>query len=262
MPEHTGSLSGTVALVTGASSGIGHATALALASAGASVAVLARRADRLDELVARIVTDGGEAAAFPADVTDAAAVAAAVEDVVERFGRLDVVVNNAGVMPVGLFAGDGAGNGAGSDWDRAVDVNLRGMLAVTQAAIPHLVKAAEREPRRVADIVNISSTAGRVARPGSAVYSLTKFGIGAFTESLRQELQPSRVRVAVVEPGMTDTELANSLRGSLMAAIQAQSEGVEPLDPADVGDAVVYVVTRSRRVAVNEVLVRAAAQTW
>ncbi|NUP46596.1 MAG: SDR family NAD(P)-dependent oxidoreductase [Catenulispora sp.] len=258
MPDHTGSLSGTVALVTGASSGIGHATALALASAGASVAVLARRADRLDELAARIVAGGGEAAAFPADVADAAAVAAAVEGVVERFGRLDIVVNNAGVMPVGLFAGEGAGG----DWDRALDVNLRGMLAVTQAAIPHLVRAAAQEPRRVADIVNISSTAGRVARPGSAVYSLTKFGIGAFTESLRQELQPSRVRVAVVEPGMTDTELANSLRGSLLTAIQAQSEGVEPLDPADVGDAVVYVVTRSRRVAVNELLVRAAAQTW
>ncbi len=254
MPEN---LSGTVALVTGASSGIGHATAAALSAAGASVALVARRRDRLDALAAEITAAGGTAVAFDADVTSQDEANKTVDAVVERFGRLDTVVNNAGVMLVGPFADAPEG-----EWDRMIDVNVRGVLYITRAALPHLIKAAEDGPRRVADVVTISSTAGRVARPGTVVYNVTKFGVVAFSEALRQELQPKRVRVSVIEPGTVDTELASHTREELRTTIQAQADSIEALEPSDIADAVSYIVAAPRRVAVNEMLVRAAAQTW
>jgi len=139
---------------------------------------------------------------------------------------------------------------------------VTGSLSVTHAALPHLVRAAENGPRRVADIVTVSSTAGRVARGGAAVYALTKFGIAAFSESLRQELIPRRVRVSVVEPGTVDTELASHVRDDIRAAVQSQVEAIEPLRPEDIADSIVQIITRDRRVAVNEVLIRAAEQSW
>jgi len=250
-------LNGTVALITGASSGIGHATAIALAEAGASVALVARRRDRLDQLADEIEASGGNAAAFDADVTSQKSANDVVEAVAGHFGRLDTVVNNAGVMLVGPFADAPEG-----EWDRMIDVNVRGVLHITRAALPHLIKAAEDAPRQVADVVTISSTAGRVARAGTVVYNATKFGVVAFTEALRQELQPKRVRVSVVEPGTVRTELASHTREELREAVQAQTESIETLDPADIANAVTYIVTQPRRVAVNEMLVRAAAQTW
>jgi NADP-dependent 3-hydroxy acid dehydrogenase YdfG len=250
-------LSGTVALVTGASSGIGRATAIALSNAGASVALVARRLDRLEQLRAEITDSGGDAAAFEADITSQDAANATVAAIVERFGRLDTVVNNAGVMLVGPFA-----DAPDGEWDRMIDVNVRGVLYITRAALPHLVKAADEGPRRVADVVTISSTAGRVARPGTVVYNVTKFGVVAFSEALRQELQSKRVRVSVVEPGTVNTELASHTRDELRATIQAQADSIESLEPADIAGAVSYIVTQPRRVAVNEMLVRASAQTW
>jgi NADP-dependent 3-hydroxy acid dehydrogenase YdfG len=172
----TATLTGTAALVTGASSGIGAATARALAAHGAAVAVVARRADRLDELKADIESTGGTALAVPADVTDAEQVAAAVSRAIGELGRLDTVVNNAGLMRMGPAA-----EAPLQDWDDLVRVNVQGVLYVTRAALPHLVDAAADSPRGVADIVTISSTAGWVARPGTAVYSLTKFGVNAFS---------------------------------------------------------------------------------
>ena len=148
------------------------------------------------------------------------------------------------------------------EWERMLAVNVEGLLHVTRAAIPHLVRAARESSRQVADLVTISSTAGRVARPGTAVYSLTKFGVGAFSESLRQELQPRRVRVGVVEPGTVDTELSSHLRDGVREAVASQLEGMEMLRPEDIADAVAYMVTRDRRVAVNEMLVRAGEQAW
>jgi NADP-dependent 3-hydroxy acid dehydrogenase YdfG len=136
------------------------------------------------------------------------------------------------------------------------------LLHLTHAALPHLVRAAADSPRRVADLVSISSTAGRVARPGSTVYNLTKFGLTGFTEALRQELLGQRVRVSVVEPGTVDTELVTHLRDDIAAAARRQTAAIEPLSPDDIADAVAYIVTRDRRVAVNEMLVRAAEQTW
>jgi NADP-dependent 3-hydroxy acid dehydrogenase YdfG len=250
-------LRGTVALVTGASSGIGAATALALARHGAAVALLARRKDRLDAVAASIDEQGGMALALEADVTSEHQAGEAIERTINTLGRLDTVVNNAGVMLLGP-----ALDSSTEDWQRMLDLNVAGALYVTHAALPHLVRAAKDSPRRVADVVNISSTAGRVARPGASVYALTKFGIAGFSESLRQELIQQRVRVSVVEPGTVATELVTHLRQDVREAAQSQTESIETLQPEDIADAVTYIVTRDRRVAVNEMLVRAAEQTW
>ena len=252
-----GLLNGTVALVTGASSGIGAATARTLAADGARVAVLARRVDRLTTLEKELRAQGTTVLVLEADVSDPHQAQAAIERTVAQFGRLDTLVNNAGVMYIGPVA-----DAPAEEWERMLAVNVNGLLHMTRAALPHLVRAAQDSPRQVADLVTISSTAGRVARPGAAVYSLTKFGVTAFSESLRQELQPKRVRVGVVEPGTVDTELASHQRDGVREAIAKQVEGMEMLRPQDIADAVSYIVTRERRVAVNELLVRAADQTW
>ncbi|GAB7071845.1 SDR family NAD(P)-dependent oxidoreductase [Mycolicibacterium hodleri] len=250
-------LDNTVALVTGASSGIGEATAIALAAEGATVALLARRKDRLDDLTARIEAAGGTALAVEADVSDQSRAAAAVERVVDRLGRLDTLVNNAGLMLIGPAA-----DADPADWDTMLSVNVAGVLYMTRAALPHLIAAAADSPRGVADVVNISSTAGRVARPGTAVYSLTKFGVGAFSEAVRQEVLGQRVRVGLVEPGTVQTEITDNLSVADREAIEQRSPGMVKLEPGDIADAVTYMVTRDRRVAVNEILVRAAEQTW
>jgi NADP-dependent 3-hydroxy acid dehydrogenase YdfG len=250
-------LGGTVALVTGASSGIGAATAKALAAEGAAVALLARRVDRLDELKADIESSGGTALAVPADVTNAEQVAAAVQRVVGELGRLDTVVNNAGLMRMAPAA-----EAPLQDWDDLVRVNVQGVLYVTRAAVPHLIDAAADSPRGVADLVTISSTAGWVARPGTAVYSLTKFGVNAFSEGIRQELLGKRVRVGVVGPGTVDTEISSHLSPESRKAFDRQTADMVKLAPEDIADAVLYIVTRDRRVAVNHMLVRAAEQTW
>lgn len=250
-------LTGTVALVTGASSGIGAAAARSLASEGAAVAVVARRRDRLEVLADGIRSGNGTVLVVPADVSDEAQAQAAVERVVSELGRLDTVVNNAGLMLVGPVL-----DAPTAEWAQMLAVNVQGLLHVTHAALPHLVRAAQDSPRQVADLVTISSTAGRVARPGTAVYNLTKFGVNAFSEALRQEVSGRRVRVSVIEPGTVDTELASHIRDGVRESVQRQTVGIEMLLPEDIADAIRYVVTRHRRVAVNEILVRASEQTW
>ena len=247
----------TVALVTGSSSGMGSATARRLAADGAAVALVARRRDRLDDLAATNRSAGGRALVLQADVTDKGQAGDAVERTVSELGRLDTVVNNAGIMLLGP-----ALDAPTEEWDRMVALNVQGLLYVTHAALPHLVQAAQDGPRHVADLVSISSTAGRLARPGGGVYSLTKSGIIAFAESLRQELIKQRVRVSVVEPGTIGTELVSHLREGVRQAARSQMESIEAMRPEDIADAVSYIVTRDRRVAVNEILVRAAGQTW
>ncbi len=182
-------LDGTVALVTGASSGIGEATALALAAHGATVAIAARRKDRLDALATTIRDDGGQALVVEADITSQPEAERTVETTASELGRLDILVNNAGMMLLGPIE-----NAPLQEWDQMIDINVRGLLYCAHAAIPHLLHAAEDGPRQVSDMVNISSVAGRVARRGSGVYNLTKHGVGAFSESLRQELATRRRR--------------------------------------------------------------------
>ncbi|WP_444829492.1 SDR family NAD(P)-dependent oxidoreductase [Actinokineospora sp.] len=243
--------------MTGASSGIGAATAVELAGRGAAVALLARRQDRLAAVAERIRAGGGTAEIVELDVTDADVVAAAVETVVRRLGRLDTVVNNAGVMLLGGFE-----SAPPQEWERMVSVNLTGLLHVTRAALPYLNKAAEQPPRQVADIVNISSMAGRKAFPSGGVYNATKFAVGAFSESLRQEVTSRHIRVSVVEPGVVATELASHNRPEVQAALSGQFADLETLRPEDVADLIGYVVTCPRHVAINEVLLRPTAQVF
>ncbi len=249
-------LAGTVALVTGASSGIGEATARRLAAEGAAVAIAARRFDRLEALAREIEGAGGRALAIESDVTDRARAEALVERTVAGLGRLDTVVNNAGVMLLGP-----AEDADVEEWERMVDLNVKGLLYVAKAALPHLIAAAEREPRRVTDLINISSVAGRRARSDSAVYNLTKHGVGAFSEALRQEVTQRHVRVSLVEPGAVSTELAGHNRPEVQEAMKGRFADMERLEADDIADAISYIVTRPRHVAINEILVRPTEQT-
>ena len=248
-------LDGTVALVTGASSGIGEASAKALAKQGAAVAVVARRGDRLQDLAKEIEGDGGKALVIEADITAQDQATSVVEQTVSELGRLDTVFNNAGVMLLGP-----AEDAPVEEWDRMVDTNIKGLLYVAHAALPHLFKAADDSPRKVADLINTSSVAGRRANSGSGVYNLTKFGVGAFSEALRQEVTGRHVRVSLVEPGAVATELQSHLRDEIREQAASRFEDMEILQSEDIADAVVYIVTRPRHVAVNEVLIRPTEQ--
>jgi NADP-dependent 3-hydroxy acid dehydrogenase YdfG len=248
-------LDGTSALVTGASSGIGEATAVQLAAEGAAVALVARRADRLNALAQRISVTGGRAHVIEADVTVQAAAEDAVRSAVESLGRLDVVVNNAGVMLLGP-----AVDAPLDEWRRMIDLNLSALLHVTHASLPHLLAAADQAPRQVADIVNVSSVAGRVARSGSAVYNATKWGVNAFSEALRQEVTARHVRVGLIEPGAVATELASHNRPEVLESIRARFGSIERLDSEDVARAIVFMVTQPRHSAVNEILIRPTEQ--
>ena len=244
----TPKLAGTAALVTGASSGIGAATARRLAQDGACVALVARRRDRLQALAADIENAGGTALAVEADITDRTQAEAAVQQAAGQFGRLDILVNNAGLMLLGPVLGADPG-----EWDRMIAINVQGLLYTTRAALPHLLQAAEQGPRRVADIVSISSIAGRVAWNGYGVYSLTKFGVNGFTEALRKEVTRRHVRVGVLEPGGVATELASQNNDDVRTAMTDPFyEQTEVLAPDDIADGVAYMVTRPRHASVGE----------
>ncbi len=241
-----------MALVTGASSGIGEATAVALAAKGATVSIAARRRDRLEQVAERI---DGDVLVVETDITDEAAARALVEATVSEFGRLDIVINNAGVMLLGPII-----DAPVEEWRRMIELNLLGLLYTTHAALPHLLAAADQEPRRVADLVNISSVAGRFARAGSGVYNATKFGVGAFSEALRQEVTRRHVRVSLIEPGATRTELASHNRPEILETIGANFGQTELMQAEDIAESITFMVTRPRRVVVNEVLIRPTEQ--
>jgi NADP-dependent 3-hydroxy acid dehydrogenase YdfG len=252
----TEQLNGTVALVTGASSGIGEATAVALAEQGASVVLVARRRERLDALAARIGEAGGTTLVLDTDVTVEAKARDAVRRTVDELGRLDVLINNAGVMLLGRVEGADV-----SQWRQMLDINVTALMILTHAALPHLLAAAEQQPRQLADIVNISSVAGRVARPGSAAYNASKWAVNAFSEALRQEVTGRHVRVGLVEPGAVDTELAShNTDPEVIARMQQRFGSLERMTAEDIAEVILFMVTRPRRVALNEVLVRPTEQ--
>ena len=243
-------LSGKIALITGASSGIGEATAVALAEQGAAVAIAARRLDRLAALQRKLEADGATVLTLELDVTDEAACSAAVARTVAELGGLDIVVNNAGVMLLGPIEGADT-----QDWRRMIDTNVYGLMYLTHAAVPHLLS------RGGGDIVQVSSVAGRVARAGSGVYNASKFAVNAFSESLRQELTTRGVRVTMVEPGAVATELQSHItHADTKAGIEQWIAGMRPLQADDIARAVVYAVTQPSHVSVNELLIRPTDQ--
>ncbi|MDT6985317.1 SDR family NAD(P)-dependent oxidoreductase [Streptomyces lusitanus] len=235
-----------VALVTGASSGIGRATALALSKAGATVALAARRTDRLEELAAQAP---GEMLVLETDVADHQQVREAVARTVERFGALDVLVNNAGLMLNSPIHGADI-----TEWTRMVGTNLLGSMYTVHAALPHLLASK-------GTVVQISSTAGRTASATSGVYAATKSGINAFSEALRQEVTEQGVRVVVVEPGFVSTELTTHItEPAIQAMAKDMAAAMRTLDPEDIAEAVLYAVSQPAHVAVNEILVRPTDQ--
>lgn len=240
-------LTGTVAIITGASSGIGEATAKELASLGASVAVIARRKDRLDALVLEIEQAGGTAFAIEVDITDRGQAGKAVQSVIDRFGRLDILVNNAGLMLLGPVVGADV-----DEWERMIAVNQRGLMFVTHAALPHLLGAAQDSVRQVADIVNVSSIAGRQAWANYAAYNLTKFGVNGFSEALRQEVTQSYVRVGILEPGAVATELVSHNSDAVRSDIVGKKVIPEQLLPEDIAENIAFMVTRPRRSSIPE----------
>ena len=244
-------LSGKVALVTGASSGIGEAAAIALAAAGASVAVSARRADRLDDLVARIAAAGGKAIALPGDVSDEALATKAVTDTVEKLGRIDILVNSAGVIQAG-----GVENADTAEWRRVIDINLYATLYTSKAAITPM------KAQGSGDIINISSTAGRRAAGIFGPYTTSKFGLTGMTEGMRQEVGGAGIRVCIIEPGATKTEVADNMSNpQLRTAMQAHVGKEGAMDSSDVADAIVFVVSLPPRANVSQLLIRPTIDT-
>ena len=246
----TVSLQGKVALVTGASSGIGEATALALARAGARVAIAARRRERLDGVARRIADLRSESLVLEADVARPEEAESIVSRTVDRWGRLDVLVNNAGLMllsPVDRARVE--------DWRRMLDLNLLGVMVATRAALPHM--------RRQKDghVLNISSTAGRVANPDASVYAATKFGVGAFSEALRREVYRDNIRVTLIEPGAVATELRDHVPDpDTRERIETWARSMRQLQSEDVAAAILYAVSQPSHVNVNEILLRPTDQ--
>ena len=250
MTETTRPLQGKVALVTGASSGIGEATAVALADAGAAVAVGARRRDRLDALAAKLRDGGATVLQLDLDVTDEQQCRAAVARTRDELGGLDVLVNNAGVMLLGTIVGADT-----EDWRRMLQTNVLGVMYMTHAAIEGMVAQGS------GDVVNMSSVAGRQARVGAGVYNASKWAVNAFSESLHQEVTEKGVRIGLVEPGAVATELTDHItQPDAKAASVQMYTSMRALQADDIARAVLYLVTQPPHVAVNEVLVRPTDQ--
>jgi NADP-dependent 3-hydroxy acid dehydrogenase YdfG len=243
-------LAGKVAVVTGASSGIGEATAIALAQEGAHVAALARRADRLETVVKRIKDAGGQAILIVADVTNEAQVRAAIRRAKETFGRIDILVNNAGVMLLGKIEGADT-----QEWRQMLDLNVLAVMLACHEILP-IMKA-----QGSGHIVNLSSVAGRQVKAGYSGYNASKWAVGAFSESLRQEVTKQHIRVTVIEPGMVATELRQHISDPEVRKAQEEAvRSVTPLRGEDIAAAIVYAVTQPEHVSINEILIRPTEQ--
>lgn len=243
-------LSGKVAIVTGASSGIGLATSLALAKAGAKVAAGARRTDRLESLEKQIRSSGGEILIQKLDVTKKSDCDAFVDSVVNKWGTVDILVNNAGLMPLSFFK-----NLKVDEWDQMIDVNIKGVLYCTAAAIPHMIA------KKAGHVVNISSVAGRIVFPAGSVYCATKHAVAAFSEGIRQELsQRANIRVTCIEPGVVATELLNTITDKSLEKFVEASKQMDALQAEDIANAIIFAVDSPAHMNVNEILIRPTSQ--
>ena len=241
-------INGKVAIITGASSGIGRATALALAKAGAKVAAGARRTDRLDSLEKQI--GSGEVMIQKLDVTKKSDCDSFVEAVIKKWGTVDILVNNAGLMPLSFFK-----NLKVDEWDQMIDVNIKGVLYCTAAAIPHMIA------KKSGHIVNISSVAGRIVFPAGSVYCATKHAVAAFSEGIRQELsQRANIRVTCIEPGVVATELLNTITDKSLEKFVEASKQMDALQAEDIASAILFAVNSPAHMNVNEILIRPTGQ--
>jgi NADP-dependent 3-hydroxy acid dehydrogenase YdfG len=239
-----------VAIVTGASSGIGYATALALSRAGVKVAAGARRIDRLESLQSEITKNGGEIFIQKLDVTIKSECDAFADAVIKKWGTIDILVNNAGLQPLSFFK-----NLKVDEWDKMIDVNIRGVLYCTAAVITHMVN------KKSGHIVNISSIAGRIVYPAGSVYCATKHAVTAFSEGLRQEFsQRSNIRITCIEPGLVATELTNTITDKALEKYVEKTKEMEALQAEDIADAIVFAVQAPSHVNVNEILIRPTTQ--
>jgi NADP-dependent 3-hydroxy acid dehydrogenase YdfG len=250
--------SNKVAIVTGASSGIGYATSLALSKAGIRVAVGARRMDRLQELEKQFVRNGGERRGVEGeifiqrklDVTSKSDCDSFVDTVARKWGRIDILINNAGLMPLSHFK-----NCKVKEWEQMIDVNIKGVLYCTSAVIPYMLD------KKSGHIVNISSVAGRIVFAGGSVYCATKHAITAFSEGLRKELSPEyNIRVTCIEPGAVSTELLETITDESMSKFVQASKSMERLQSEDIANAILYAIQAPNHVNVNEILIRPTAQ--
>ncbi|HKU48566.1 MAG TPA: SDR family oxidoreductase [Nitrososphaera sp.] len=243
-------IQGKVAIVTGASSGIGFATALALAKAGAKVAAGARRLDKLESLEKQIRDSGGEIMIQKLDVTKKSDCDSFADAVIKKWGAVDILINNAGLMPLSFFK-----NLKVDEWDQMIDVNIKGVLYCTAAVIPHMIA------KKSGHIVNISSVAGRVVFPAGSVYCATKHAVAAFSEGIRQELsQRANIRVTCIEPGVVATELLSTITDKSLEKFVEASKQMDSLQSDDIANAILFAVGSPAHMNVNEILIRPTTQ--
>lgn len=243
-------LKNKVAIITGASSGIGYATALTLSKAGIRVAVGARRTERLQELEKQIIKNNGEILVQKTDVTRKSDCDSLVNTIVEKWGKVDILINNAGLMPLSYFK-----NGKVEEWEQMIDVNIKGVLYCTSAVVPYMLE------KKSGHIINISSVAGRIVFAGGSVYCATKHAIAALSEGLRKELSPTyNIRVTCIEPGAVETELLESITDESMTGFIQATKNMETLRSDDIANAILYAVRAPGHVNVNEILIRPTAQ--
>lgn len=243
-------IQGQVVIVTGASSGIGYATALAIAKAGAKVVAGARRKDRLEKLQKEIEKTGGECITVACDVTKRSDCENLVDAAIKKWNKVDILINNAGLMPLSFVK-----NLKIDEWDRMVDVNIKGVLYCTAAVIPHLIK------QKSGHIVNISSIAGRVVFPAGSVYCATKYAVRAFSEGLRQELSTrNNIRVTTIEPGVVATELTDTITDKSLEAFVNSVKDMQALKAEDIANSILFAVESPPHMNVNEMTIRPTTQ--
>ncbi len=243
-------IEGKVAIVTGASSGIGYATALALSKGGAKVAIGARRTDLLDKLQNEILQSGGDVFSQKLDVTKKSDCDSFVKATVKKYGTVDILVNNAGLMPLSFVKRLKI-----DEWDKMIDVNIKGVLYCTAAVLPYMLE------KQSGHIINISSVAGRIVFPAGSVYCATKHAVTAFSEGLRQELSPrSNIRITTIEPGVVATELTNTITDDSLKGFIENTKKMEALKAEDIANAILFAVQAPSHVNVNEVLIRPTSQ--